>query len=417
MPTVDASIDPMIHVWHISIMFLAGFSVALLLFWLIAIYRIVQTMLLVPTARSARSLRGRVTADESVCVIVPAHNESLVIQKLVASLLSQDHPSIHFVLALDRCTDDTADKARALIKGDPRFSIVEIDVCPNDWAGKVHAIHSAMSRSTHAGAADVLIFADADTNFAPDCVSTTLRLLNHRKLDLLSLVSTLTFEHGFEKLLQPAAGMELMKQFPLDRASRAVGRRPFANGQFIMVRQEAYRAIGGHEAVRDELLEDLAIARLAAQHDIPAGVFLADRVLHCSMYPEYPAFRRGWKRIYTESANRRPERLREWAWRCRAISSLLPLCAVAFTTIAAMAWPEEWHRLHAVALAVGIAAITTYLAAASIIYRLGHAPLWTVPAYSIGSWLVGGILLEAAQDLDDDKPIVWGGREYKRDRR
>ncbi len=407
----------MIHLWHISIMFLAGFSAASLTFWLVAIFRIARTMLSVPTARAARALRPRVAADESVCVVIPAHNESLVIERLVASLLRQDHASVHFVLALDRCTDDTAAKARALIRDDPRFTIVEIASCPDDWAGKVNAIHSAVTRIEHARRADVLIFADADTTFAPDCVGTTLRLMNHRKLDLLSLVSTLTFGHWFEKLLQPAAGVELMKQFPLTRAAKATGRRPFANGQFIMIRRAAYEKIGGHHAVHDELLEDLAIARLAAGHDVPAGVFLADTVLHCSMYPAYPAFRRGWKRIYTESANRRPERLRQWGWRCRAISTLLPLCTLVFSLLAAFSWPEEWSSRQAPAMALAFTALGVYMLAAAFIYRLGHAPLWTLPGYPIGSWMVGGILIEAARDLDEDKPIIWGGREYKRERR
>lgn len=407
----------MTHLWHISIFFLAGFTAALLIFWLVAIFRILRTMLAVPTARAARTLRSSVAADESVCVVIPAHNESLVIEKLVASLLSQDHATVHFVLALDRCTDDTAAKARALIKDDPRFTIVEIASCPDDWAGKVNAIHSAVTRIEHAQRADVLIFADADTTFAPDCVGTTLRLMNHRKLDLLSLVSTLTFAHWFEKLLQPAAGVELMKQFPLTRAAKSSGRRPFANGQFIMMRRAAYQKIGGHEAVRNELLEDLGIARLSAGHKIPAGVFLADTVLHCSMYPAYPAFRRGWKRIYTESANRRPERLRQWGWRCRVISTLLPACAVAFTIIAAIAWPDEWASMRHPAITLGSAAMLVYFIAVALIYRLGHSPLWTVPGYPIGSWMVGGILIEAAKDLDENKPIVWGGREYQRDRR
>ncbi|MCC6228655.1 MAG: glycosyltransferase [Phycisphaerales bacterium] len=407
----------MTHLWHISIVFLAGLAAALLIFWLVAVVRIVRTMFSVPTARAARSLRSSVPASESVCVVIPAHNESLVIEKLVASLLAQDHPTVHFVLALDRCTDDTAAKARSLIRDDPRFTIVEIDSCPEEWAGKVHAIHSAATRVDHARRAEVLIFADADTTFAPDCVGTTLRLMNSREIGLLSLVSTLTFAHWFEKLLQPAAGVELMKQFPLMRAAKTTGRRPFANGQFIMMRRAAYDMIGGHQAVRNELLEDLAIARLAAGHNIPAGVFLADTVLHCSMYPAYPAFRRGWKRIYTESANRRPERLRQWGWRCRVISTLLPIGASALTLIAATAWPHQWASMRAPALVLGSAALLVYTFAVSLIYRLGHSPLWTVPGYPIGSWIVGGILIEAAEDLEKNRPIIWGGREYMRERR
>src|SRR5205823_291327 len=89
-------------------------------------------------------------------------------------------------------------------------------------------------------------------------------LLERRRLDLLSLLSTLTCDTWFERLAQPAAGFELVRQYPISRANRRSNPRAFANGQFMLFRRAAYDAIGGHGAVHDELLEDLALARRLA---------------------------------------------------------------------------------------------------------------------------------------------------------
>ena len=59
--------------------------------------------------------------------------------------------------------------ARAEIVGNTRFEVLEVDVCPADWSGKVHALHTAVTRSRGAADAEFLIFADANTRFSPGC--------------------------------------------------------------------------------------------------------------------------------------------------------------------------------------------------------------------------------------------------------
>ena len=121
----------------------------------------------VPTLRFGQTLAAADPPTGRVCVVVPAYNEARVIAGLVASLRAETYPQLRFVLALDRCTDDTAALARAAIAGDERFEIIEIDACPADWAGKVHAVHAGVTRSRGAADADFLLFADADTLFSP----------------------------------------------------------------------------------------------------------------------------------------------------------------------------------------------------------------------------------------------------------
>jgi len=165
----------------------------------------------IPTARDGLDLELPPGEPGNVCVVIPAHNEEEEIGGLVRSLLAQDYPRLHIVLALDRCTDATERAAREAAGGDRRVEIVEISECPPGWAGKVHAVHAGLTASKAAPLADYLLFADADTRFHPGCIRATVALLHQRELDMLSLLSTLTCVSWFERVVQPAAGFELTR--------------------------------------------------------------------------------------------------------------------------------------------------------------------------------------------------------------
>lgn len=407
MPALPVAMDVLLPV----LLILGSAAAAVLgVYWSVGLYQTVRTIALLPTARDGLALP---MPDVSVCVVVPAHNEAAVIANLVHSLRQQDHKRVRFVLALDRCTDDTAELARAAVGPDERFEVFEIESCPDDWAGKVNAMWTAMHRSEHARAAEFLLFADADTTLHPGCVRATVALAEQRRLDLLSLMSTLTTDTWFERVVQPIAALELMRQYPPLRASRAERRRSFANGQFILFRAAPYWAFGGHERVKDHLLEDLGISRVAAEEKLPAALLNADGVLICRMYHTWAQFRKGWKRIYTECANRKPRRLSRATWRVRAIDAILPVLAAAGALTALLATPEPgWLRVFAAV--VCLAGLVVWGVALATIYRLSRAPLWSVLLSPLASWRVSGILREAAQDLIHDRPTEWGGRAYSR---
>ena len=388
---------------------------ALGVYWLIATFRVLQTKLLLPTARAGLSMAS---PDASVCVIIPAHNEARVIGNLIHSLRQQDHRRVRFVLGLDRCTDGTVSVARAAIGPDDRFEIIEIESCPDDWAGKVNAVWTSLHRSAHAKDADMLLFADADTTFHPGCVRASAALLESRKLDLLSLMSTLTTDTWYEQLVQPAAGFELMQQYPPLHASRAKRRRAFANGQFMLFRAAPYWAFGGHAQVKDHLLEDMGLARIVAKEELDAGVLLADGVLICRMYASWAEFRKGWKRIYTECANRKPRRLLRAMQRMMVVYSILPLLS-AVGLIMGLSGGLSGHQsvpvwLHTLSIWIPAVALGLWSLGLLLIYKMGSSPMWSFFLHPWAAWRVAGILREAASDLRSDRPTEWGGRSYSR---
>ena len=391
--------------------FLGVGAVTTILVWGLVWIGVERSIHSVPTLRMGQRLAESDPPTGRVCVVVPAHNESRVIAGLVGSLRNEAYAQLRVVLALDRCTDDTASLARSAIAGDERFEIVEVNSCPADWAGKVHAVHAGVTRSRAAADAEFLLFADADTVFSPGCVGASLAMMRHRKLDLLSLLSTLTHDRWFERVVQTAAALELMRQYPLTLANAFKDRRPFANGQFMLFTREAYDAVGGHAAVRGALLEDLAFARLVEARQRRSGVFLAAGLFHCRMYADWPQFRRGWKRIYTEAADRRAGRLSVSARRLRWLGTLVPIWMLGAVPFGALVIGRD-PRMGWALLGLGLVAYLVWLGALARICAVARAPAWTAPLHVVGAWLAADLLGEAASDLRSRRPTRWGGREY-----
>jgi len=390
---------------------LAVGSAATLALWGYVLVLIDRSTRQVPTLRDGLALAALRPPHGAVCVIVPAHNESRVIATIIRSLRAETYPELRVVLALDRCTDDTAALARAAIDGDPRFEVIEIAECPDEWVGKVHALHAGFTRSRNAVAAPYLLFADADTAFSPGCIGAALALTVARGLDFASVHSTLTHDRWFERVVQPAAALELMRQYPLAYANGIGKLRPFANGQFMLFTRAAYDAAGGHASVHDSLIEDMDLARRIAAVGLRGGLFLADGLFHCRMYDEWPQFRRGWKRIFVGAAHRSAHRLRASAWRVRWLGSVLPLATFAALVVGALSIAVDPVRGWTL-VALALAAIAVWLYALLSVGAKAHAPPWIAPLHIVGAWLTASLLREAAADLDARTPTQWGGRAY-----
>lgn len=369
-----------------------------------------------PTLREGRSMPAPEGGWPRLCVVTPAHNEEKNIAAMARSLLAQDYPGLRLVFALDRCTDGTERVLREATGDARRVEVVKIERCPEEWAGKTHAAWRGVQDSESAKDAELLLFTDADTEHEAGCLRAAVAILSGRGLGLLSVLSTLRHERWFERIVQPICSMELMRHHPLPRVNRADEPRAFANGQFMLFRRDVYESVGAHAGVRAELLEDIALARRVRDAGAGASMLLADGMLSCAMYDDWAEFRRGWKRIYTEAANRKPSRLRRNAWRVRAASCLLPAVALACALLGA--WHVGEGRAWGWAcVGAGLVPTGLWLLVMGITARAGGGSAWRAPLAGVGAWLTGSILLAAARDLERGRPTSWGGREYAREAR
>ncbi len=195
----------------------------------------------------------------SLAVIIACHNEEQGIAACVRQLQAQNYPNLQIVVANDRSTDGTGEILRDLASRDGRIRVVENAELPPGWVGKSHAVHCAV----RACQADYLLFLDSDVELAPHALVSAMDKVCRDGVDFLTLWPRLDLRSFSERLLTPPAlvalGAWAMPHFSTGGASGvAIG-----NGQFMLVRRQAYEAIGGHTGVGNELAEDAVLAAKA----------------------------------------------------------------------------------------------------------------------------------------------------------
>ncbi|MDA0803709.1 MAG: glycosyltransferase [Planctomycetota bacterium] len=398
----------MVHALGILAIALAVGLVVYAVWWGVVFWHVWRSRRLVPRLRD-----GAASLDPAplVSVVIPAHNESERIAPAVAGVLAQVGVSVELIIVLDRCTDDTKHNALAAANGDPRLSLVELDRCPADWAGKCHAASHGAKRAR----GELLLFTDADVRFESTAIARAVSLARTREAALSSVLPALEVRYGFERRWQPVASFMLMRLFPAERANRTHKPRVFANGQFLLFTRECYEAIGGHAAVRLDLLEDIAFAKQVKRSGRRVQLFAADGFVRTAMYDSADAFRAGWRRIFIESADRRPKFLRRLAHECLAVGTLGPLAALATLALAVPAWDrlDGGGRVAlAVATVAGALGLVAHTAAGMAFLVRARGRRSSVFAWPLGAIAVSGILRQAASDLTHRRPIRWGGREY-----
>ena len=361
--------------------------------------------------RSGLSIREHLDEDvteEMVSIVVPAHNEARIIERCARGLLNQDWPRLEIIFVADRCTDETVEILRRTVADDPRVTIIENDACPDTWAGKCHA-----ARVGAAGASGAyLVFMDADTLSAPNLVRAAVTSAKARGSSLLSLLTKLTADAIYERRTQTVASMLLLTLYPPDRVNREDSPRPFANGQFMFFDRKWYEKIGGHEAVRDDLLEDIAFSRCVSAAGGRVHLLDSDGLLECSMYSSSDAFRRGWQRIFIEACRRKPGRMRQWAFRMRVLGLLFPGLVITALLLGAIAWAQGETAVGVATVALAVGALLVQAAVLVVIYRLFHQSSRSIWRFPMGCQDVATILRGGASVLERREPVTWGGREY-----
>jgi cellulose synthase/poly-beta-1,6-N-acetylglucosamine synthase-like glycosyltransferase len=236
-----------------------------------------------------------------VTAIIPAKDEQTTLPACLDSVRAQTYPALEILIVDDRSTDGTAAIARSAEAEDPRVRLISIDDLPPGWTGKTHALHVASSDAQ----GDWFWFLDADTRHAPDSLAIVMEYARRHRAALASLVPEMRCETFWERVVQPLAGIVLMRSFPLFLVNRDTSQHAFANGQYILVRRDAYEESGGHEAVRDRFVEDIYMAKRIKSLGYPIRVALSTEISSTRMYTSLPQIVRGWSRILYDALGRK----------------------------------------------------------------------------------------------------------------
>ena len=346
-------------------------------------------------------------AGERVCVLIPARNEQCGIAGCVGSVLMQDVAGLGVTVVDDRSSDGTRDAVRTLMQQDERLQLREIDHLPSGWMGKTHAL----SVAGEAIDSDWVLFLDADCRLLdPRALRSAIGEARRRGADLLTLLPSLETRTFGEALIIPLCSAVMALWFGL---SNRPSRRGFANGQFLLVRREAYQSIGGHAAVRDALIEDVPLAEAFRSAGRVTWTGGGRAIVSVRMYDGFAATFRGWSRIFV-GALRSPLKLfLSIAW--LIAGSMLPFAAVAWllgSAASATSVSPTWWLMFSLAaghlLLLGL--VSFYF------WDLGRCDRRYLLVYPLSVFAVIAILAHAFYTLTLRRKVGWRETSYRLDR-
>lgn len=195
----------------------------------------------------------------SLTVIVPARQEAADIGATLRSLLAQDYPNLQIIAVDDRSTDETGAIIDRIAQQHPQhLRAIHVTELPAGWLGKTHA----MALAARQGESDWILFTDADITFAPDALRRALVLATATGADHLVAVPTMQIARWDEGMMLgffQCIGIWIARPWHIPDPSR---NDSAGAGAFNLIRRSAYQQIGGFEALRMVVLEDIAFGRL-----------------------------------------------------------------------------------------------------------------------------------------------------------
>ncbi len=226
-----------------------------------------------------------------VSVIVPARNEEASLGTCLESLVSQKGVNFEVLIVDDHSTDRTYEIAASMASAHPdKLRVIEAGPLPAGWTGKNNALLTGF-REAHG---EWLLFTDADTVHHPGSLARAVNEAREHRADLLSYSPEQIAVTFWEMAVLPVVFAELAREYPPAKVRDPESPIAAANGQYILVKREAYDAVGGHAAVAGEILEDVALARVMKFTRRKVRFRYAADAVRTRMYRNLRQLRDGW---------------------------------------------------------------------------------------------------------------------------
>ena len=340
-----------------------------------------------------------------VSVIVPARNEERSICSCVESICASGYPNFEVIVVDDRSDDATLAITRAILPNHAlRVIVVEGQELPAGWMGKPWAC----DQGARVAKGDLLLFTDADTVHAPQLLGRAVAGMVEGQGDALTLLGRQIMESFWERLVQTHMMVVFVFRYPNPGRSRPPGRwrDAIANGQFILFHRGAYEEIGGHEAVKGEIVEDQRLAQILCRTGKRLVVLDGGTVLATRMYRSLGELIDGWSKNVALGARQAVPR---WAvpivmptaivvsvaiWILPPVALLMSLAGIG---------PDGWGIWSA--SVTGFSVLMWTLASWHL-----KAPLWTGLFYPLAAGMVNYIFLRS---WIRGGHVEWKGREYR----
>jgi glycosyltransferase involved in cell wall biosynthesis len=339
-----------------------------------------------------------------VSVMVAAKDEEACIERCVRSMLDQDYPNFEMIVCNDRSDDNTAAIVEKIAAEDPRLRLVNIENLPEGWCGKNNAMQTGIMQSK----GEWICMIDADCRQTSNrTLSVAVEHARTNDIDLFSILPDLEMKGFWEKVIQPVCSGVMMIWFSPDKVNNPKKPNAYANGAFMLMRRDVYEAAGRHEAVKDQVNEDMHMADLIKKSGRKLRVLRGDGLYKVRMYTSFKQIIRGWSRIFFGTFGTL-KRL-TISFLLMAVMGLLPYAAALIGLLG-------FHSSGSTAaLVCGVAGLAGVAMQMSVIFRyyrlLGNAGTLAI-TYSMACIITLVVIIISMTKLRAGATVTWKSTSY-----
>ncbi len=239
--------------------------------------------------------KNYIDAKVKISIIIPFRNEEKNVSGCLESLLQQELDNYEILCLDDNSEDRTFEYLKRYEKNYALVKVISGKPLPSGWIGKNWACYQL---SFHAKG-DYLIFMDADVRLKPKAIKSVINHFINLKVSFLSVFPTQLMRSFGEYLITPSMNWLLLTFLPLKFVYKF--KNPSfvaANGQFIIVDKKAYYDLGGHEKVKNRVVEDMSLARLFKKNNFKIVTFLGVDLIYAHMYDDFVSAIKGFSKNF-----------------------------------------------------------------------------------------------------------------------
>jgi len=333
-----------------------------------------------------------------VSICVPARNEERDIGLCLESLLAQSYPNFEIIAVDDNSEDRTGEIIKRLADRDSRIKCISSKPLAKGWLGKPYALHQAQKVAQ----GEILLFTDADLIFEPFALTSAVQLAEKQNSDLTTLMPAAKFGSFWERCVQPVVFGFIASLTRFGKILDKNKKNAMGFGAFLMFRRQAYEAIGGHESVKNEILEDVTLAKRVKRSGLKLLVADGKNIFSIRMYHSLREIWNGWRKNIFIALKK------SFFWNIYYMFAILLFVPAPYVLAAANLYlgTSLWAILFSLGSLALILASSIKLAD-----ELELNPLY-IFAFPLGALMMAGIMMDSMFQIAIMKRSEWRGRVY-----